>query len=494
MRDQVQLIAYADRLGGTIQALTDLLAGPLHGLFGGVHLLPFFTPFDGADHGFDPVDHTAVDPRLGMWDDVKALGDSLDITADLIVNHISANSLQFRDYLTNGDASTYARMFLFFGTVFPEGAAETDLVAIYRPRPGLPFTDVARADRTRRLAWTTFTPEQIDLDVRDRQTVRYLSGILDTFAANRVRTVRLDAVGYSVKTPGTSCFMTPETYEFIGQLSQQVHDRGMETLVEVHAHFSRQLEVAPAVDFVYDFGLPPLVLHALFTGDVAPLRRWLTIRPTNAVTILDTHDGIGVIDVGPDDIEPYEPGLLTVDQIRHLVERIHENTAGASRRATGRRAGNLDIYQVNSTFYDALGGDDDAYLAARLIQLFTPGIPQIYYVGLLAGHNDVALLERSGVGRDVNRHEYTRQEIEQALSLPVVRRLLYLIRFRNTFPAFGGTWKLLDSGAGRLAMNWSSGETFAELSVDLSRPSYEVVVGDAEGTRTVTDLLELPVS
>ncbi len=489
----MQLIAYADRLGGSIPALAELLDGPLDGLFGGVHILPFFTPFDGADHGFDPIDHAAVDPRLGSWSDVEALGASTDVTADLIVNHISAGSHQFQDYLSRGDTSPYAGMFLFHGTVFPRGATEADLVAIYRPRPGLPFTDVTRVDGVRRLAWTTFTSQQIDLAVHDPETQRYLGSILDTFVAHGVDTVRLDAVGYAVKTAGTSCFMTPETYSFIERLSGEVHDRGMEVLVEIHAHYRRQLEAASAVDWVYDFGLPPLVLHALFTGDARPLRRWLSIRPGNAVTVLDTHDGIGVIDVGPDDIEPHEPGLLTVEQIQHLVDRIHSNTGGTSRRATGRRAGNLDIYQVNSTFYDALGRDDDAYLTARLIQLFTPGIPQIYYVGLFAGHNDVALFERTGVGRDLNRHGYTLQEIEAALTRPVVQRLIRLIQFRNTFPAFGGTWEPLDARDGRVAMRWSHGGSLAELSTDMSGPSYEVVIGDGDGSRTVTDLLDLPV-
>jgi sucrose phosphorylase len=492
VKNQVQLIAYADRLGGSISELTDLLGGPLHGLFGGVHLLPFFTPFDGADHGFDPTDHTTVDPRLGSWDDVAGLARAVDVTADLIVNHISSASQQFRDYLTYGDRSRYASMFLFYGTVFPGGAAETHLIRIYRPRPGLPFTTFTREDGVRRLAWTTFTAQQVDLDVRDPAVVEYFARILDVFAECGIVTVRLDAIGYAAKTAGTSCFMTPETYGFIEWLSDQVHRRGMAALVEVHAHYGRQLEVASRVDWVYDFALPPLVLNALFTGDTAPLSRWLTIRPSNAVTVLDTHDGIGVVDVGPDEIEPHEPGLLTVEEVGAVVERIHENTGGVSRRATGRRAGNLDIYQVNSTFYDALGRSDDAYLAARLIQLFAPGAPQIYYVGLLAGHNDVALFERTGVGRDVNRHGYTRSEIDAAMARPVVQRLMALIRFRNTFPAFDGEWSLPSADHGHVRMRWAAGDLFAELSVDARGPSYAVTYGDASSRHAATDLLDLP--
>jgi sucrose phosphorylase len=135
--------------------------------------------------------------------------------------------------------------------------------------------------------------------------------------------------------------------------------------------------------------------------------------------------------------EPPRPGLLTPDQIDTLVETIHQRTAGASQRATGAAASNLDLYQVNSSFPAALG-DDRQYLAARVIQFFAPGIPQVYYVGALAGGNDLELLGRSGVGRDINRHHYTVAEIDEALHRPVVRALLELCRLRNSVPAFDG--------------------------------------------------------
>ena len=132
MRDQVQLIAYADRLGGSLRGLREVLDGPLAGVFGGVHVLPFYRPYDGADAGFDPDDHLAVDPRLGTWDDLATLAGSHDVTADLIVNHVSDRSAAFRD----GEQ----RMFLTFDKVFPAGATAEDLLRIVRPRPGMPFT------------------------------------------------------------------------------------------------------------------------------------------------------------------------------------------------------------------------------------------------------------------------------------------------------------------------------------------------------------------
>ena len=272
MTHPIQLIAYADRLGGTIPALGEVVRDRFAGAFGGVHILPFFTPFDGADAGFDPDDHTTVDPRLGTWDDVRALSDDLDVMVDVIVNHVSARSPQFRDVIQNGDQSRYAEMFLTMGTVFPDGATEADLLRIYRPRPGLPFTPYPWGESTR-LVWTTFTAAQVDIDVRSAAGSAYLLSILDALRDAGTRMIRLDAVGYAVKTPGSSSFMTPETFAFIDELTALAHERGLEVLVEVHSFYRRQIEIAQRVDRVYDFALPPLVLFAAATGDHAPLAR-----------------------------------------------------------------------------------------------------------------------------------------------------------------------------------------------------------------------------
>ena len=494
MRNQVQLIAYADRLGGDLTRLHGLLEDPLKGWFGGVHLLPFFDPIDGADAGFDPVDHRKVDPRLGTWKDVERLGEHTPVMADLIVNHISSHAPQFRDFLEHGDDSAFAQMFLTLDRVFPDGATEQLLTRLYRPRPGLPLTPVQLADNSKRIVWTTFTAEQVDIDVRSAAGAAYLDSILDIFAEHNIEVVRLDAVGYAIKTPGTSSFMTEETFDFIDDLTCRAHARGIEILVEVHSHFQRQVEIAERVDYVYDFALPPLVLHALYTGNAERLRHWCTIRPHNAVTVLDTHDGIGVIDVGPDTADAHHLGLLDPIEIDELVEGIHEASHGASRLATGQAASNLDVYQVNCTFFDALGADPDAYLLARLLQLWLPGVPQVYYVGLLAGHNDLELLHATGVGRDINRHRYTDDEFERALARPVVTRLGALLALRNRHPAFQGEWTLLDEGrdAGVLAMRWDADGEVAALRADLRRRSFELTLTVDGEKRTITDLAELP--
>jgi len=483
MKNQVQLITYVDRLGGGgVADLQALLAGPLRGVFGGVHLLPFFHPIDGSDAGFDPIDHTLVDPRLGNWADLKALAGQTEVMADVIVNHMSSDSPQFRDYAAQGDASVHAGLFLTFDTVFPQGASAEDLLAIYRPRPGLPFTVATLPGAGKKILWTTFTPQQVDIDVLHAQGRTYLSGILRTLASNGIRMVRLDAVGYAIKKAGGSCFMMAETFGFIDAFAAEAHALGIEVLVEIHAHHRRQIEIAARVDWVYDFALPPLVLHALFFGSADPLKAWARMRPHNALTVLDTHDGIGIIDIGADatDREAY-PGLVPPAALDALVDRIHTNSGGQSRSATGAAASNLDLYQVNCTFFDAVARNPRDYLIARAVQFFLPGVPQVYYVGLLAGENDMELLRRSGVGRDINRHRYGRDEIDAALGRPVVQALLALIRLRNTHPAFGGSFQLVDSAPSVLHLRWQLGAQRAELEVDFAQGRQRLQATGVDG-------------
>jgi sucrose phosphorylase len=471
MKNGVQLITYSDRLGGgSLPDLRALLNGPLAGVFAGVHILPFYHRIDGADAGFDPIDHTRVDARLGDWSDIAALATEFDLMADVIVNHVSSESPQFRDFSQRGAASKFNGLFLTQEAVFPGGMSEADRLAIYRPRPGSPFTRMQLATGEPRTLWTTFTPHQIDIDVQHPQGRAYLESILRTLAASGVKMIRLDAVGYAIKKAGTNCFMMPETFVFIDEFAALARSLGLEVLVEVHSYYRKQIEIARRVDWVYDFALPPLVLHAMFFHTTKHLKEWVVRRPCNALTVLDTHDGIGIIDIGADATNrAARPGLVPATELDRLVELIHANSHGQSFEATGAAASNLDLYQVNCTFYDAVGRNDNAYLLARALQFFLPGVPQVYYVGLLAGENDMALLHRSGVGRDINRHHYSRPEVESALDKPVVRKLIELIRLRNTHPAFGGQFRLDADGDDQiLTLRWALGEHTARLRANFA--------------------------
>jgi sucrose phosphorylase len=497
VRNQVQLITYADRLAGTIGKLRELLNTGLPGLFGGVHLLPFFYPIDGADAGFDPIDHTEVDPKIGDWPQIRNLARDYDLVADLIVNHVSSDSPQFQDFSKKGSGSPYAGMFLTYDRVFPQGGSEADLLRIYRPRPGLPLTYSVLETGEKKLLWTTFTSKQIDIDVKHPQGEAYLNTILERFRDAGIRMIRLDAVGYAIKKPGTSCFMIPETFRFIALLTAHAHALGIAVLVEIHSYYLQQVQIARQVDWVYDFALPPLILHSLFTHDARAMAKWLSIRPRNAITVLDTHDGIGVIDVGAS--PEGEPGLLKPEEINSLVETIHSRSHGQSKQATGAAANNLDLYQVNCTFYDALGRSDNEYLVARAVQFFAPGIPQVYYVGLLAGTNDMELLARTQVGRDINRHYYEGNEITHALQNPVVQSLLDLIRLRNTHAAFAGEAKTEAVSDQRLLITWTNDKHWAKLDVDFAAPqalvTYSATAGQPEGagrwdSRDVSEIVQ----
>ena len=472
MKNQVQLCTYVDRLGqGNLNSLRALLHSKFADIFGGVHLLPFYYPIDGADAGFDPIDHASVDTRLGGWQGIANLSKHYDVMADVIVNHMSCHSAAFQDFKQHGENSSYAPLFLTFDKVFPQGAKEEDLLSLYRPRPGLPFNKVKLESGEEKLLWTTFTADQIDIDVDSEQGKAYLANILNCLQEAKVKMIRLDAAGYAIKRAGTSCFMTDDTFAFIDTFTQQAQQRGMEVLVEIHSHYLTQVEISKKASWVYDFALPPLVLHTLTAKDSLPLQKWYEIAPRNAINVLDTHDGIGIIDVAADPEKG--PGLLSDKQVDTLVETIHNNSRGESRKATGAAANNVDLYQVNCTYYEALGANDNTYLLARLIQMFSPGIPQVYYVGLLAGKNDMELLATTGVGRDINRHHYSEQEIDAALTHSVVDRLLALLRMRSRHKAFQqGRFRLISSSNQQLKLSWQAEKLELHLEVDLPTLSF----------------------
>lgn len=474
MKNEVQLITYVDRLtGGGFEAFQALIESSLKGVFGGVHFLPFFEKFDGEDAGFDPIDHTSVDKRLGDWSNLTRLSNDMDIMGDIIVNHMSSDSEQFQDYLQKGGESKYAGLFLHMSDVFEDGVTEERLLDIYRPRPGLPFTWVNFPTGDSRLLWTTFTAKQIDINVYHEEGVKYLESILQRFHSAGIRMIRLDAAGYAVKKAGDSCFMMKETFDFIEQFTAKAHALGMTVLVEIHAYFKQQIEIAKKVDLVYDFAMPPLVLHALYTDDCSGLKTWLKQSPRNCVTVLDTHDGIGIIDVARHGDD--KPGILKNSDVEFLVEEIHKRSNGESRQATGEAASNLDLYQVNCTFYDALGADDQDYLLSRLIQFVCPGIPQVYYMGLLAGSNDMELLHQSGVGRDINRHHYNLIEVEQNLERTVVKNLVRLIKFRNAHDAFNGEFSLLESQSDVLFVKWQGDNCSLTVNIDLKNKVFTLI-------------------
>ncbi len=480
------ILVYAERVGGNLGEIEKLLAGPLAD-FKGVHVLPFFHPYDGDDAGFDPIDHTIVDPRLGTWADFKRISQTHELTADLIVNHASYLSPEFIDWQEKGDASEFVGMFLTFDVVFPDGGTEDGITSFYRPRPGLPFT-AYEVDGKRRLVWTTFMPSQVDIDIKHPAGQAYLVRILEALKSGGVKVVRLDAVGYAVKTPGTDSFMTPETLEFVKEISDLIHSYDMRVLVEVHAHYTQQLDIAPLVDLIYDFQTAPLLLHSFFTGTVDRLDDWFKIRPNNCLNVLDTHDGYGVIDGGP--INGH-PGLITQDEMAFIFKRASENTGGHSDIASVVPQWFTLPHQINATLPNILA-NDTAYVASRAVQFFLPGEPQVYYVGLFNGMDDRELFKKTGQGRDVNRHNYTPAEIAEALEQPVTKAIIALARIRN-HAAFEGEFSWKVESASSMTLAWTNGNHAASLTIDtnVSDPTIRIEVTSADGVQVYGSVDEL---
>lgn len=277
--------------------------------------------------------------------------------------------------------------------------------------------------------------------------------------------IRLDAFAYAIKKAGTSCFFVePELWDLLQEIAGITHAYGVEILPEIHEHYSIQMKIAAKGFWVYDFALPMLVLHALYTHTGEYLKKWLDICPRKQMTTLDTHDGIGVVDV---------VDLLPAKEIEKTKEILYQKGANVKKKYSSEEYNNLDIYQINCTYYSALGNRDDAYLLARAIQFFAPGIPQVYYVGMLAGENDLELLEATKEGRNINRHYYTGAEVDRQVEREVVRKLRKLMIFRNQCEAFHGGCCCAADGE-RLLIKREHNGVSAVLEADLG--SFEFVI------------------
>jgi sucrose 6(F)-phosphate phosphorylase len=461
-----QLMTYADSLGGDLAALERLLNGPLDGLFAGVHILPPF-PSSG-DRGFAPMTYDEIEPAFGSWADIERLASRCDVLLDVMINHVSRRSPAFEDFLRFGRRSRYADLFITLDKVWPGGEPPADDVArIFLRKPGSPFSTVTIASTgEQERIWTSFGTrdwsEQIDLDVTSAQTRELITEWLRAFAGHGVRIIRLDAVGYVIKKAGTSCFMVvPEIYEFLDWIISVADSFRLVLLPEVHDRYATHEALAGHGYWTYDFVLPGLLLHAFSTGSAGRLGDHLERSPERQFTMLDCHDGIPV--------RPDLDGILSQSEMVDLAELVQRRGGNVNRILSESHAdGDVDVHQLNCTYYEALDCDDDRYVAARAIQLFARGVPQLYYVGLLAGANDHDAVAESGEGRAINRHNYSTAEVHSALRRGVVRRVLELVRLRSNNPAFHGQLAVSTPSPSRLRMTWTAGNDGCELEADLA--------------------------
>ncbi len=478
IKNKVQLITYPDSLGGDLKSLHQVLETYFQDIFkGGIHILPPF-PSSG-DRGFAPRTYLEIEPQFGTWKDIQEIGEKHDILLDLMVNHISAKSLYFQDFLRNGHSSEYADLFLTIDKIWANGEIPTDDFEKMFLRRTEPYSDfvIQKSGKKERI-WTTFgkvTPsEQIDLDVNSAVTRRLLRKFFENFSKNGIKIVRLDAVGYITKKPGSSFFFVePEIYEFLDWITELAHSLGIDLLPEVHAHHSIQNKLSEQGHWIYDFILPYRVLEALLNRNSLALCDYLKNRPAKQFTMLDCHDGVPV--------KPDLDDLYKSEDARNLVDICVERGSNLSLIYAPKYhdEDGFDVHQIRGTYYSMLGADDNSYLAARAIQFFTPGVPQVYYVGLLAGENDFGILKKGGDGRDINRHNYSLDEITREVKKDAVQRLLKLIRFRNEYPAFDGEFKVLDSAENEVNLLWRKDESICTLKINLDSMKSVIIYRDA---------------
>lgn len=477
VKNKIMLITYADSMGGDLPALNRALVNHFQDAVGGVHLLPFF-PSSG-DRGFAPLCYNQVEPAFGSWEDVSRLGEGRRLMVDFMINHLSRQSAEFLDFLAKHEESQWRDLFLRYKNFWPQGTPSPEEVErLYKRKPCMPCVDAEFADGSTEKIWCTFGDQQMDLDVRSETTRRFITDSLNGLMDRGAALIRLDAFAFAVKKLGTSCFFVePDMWELLDGCKEIADKRGVELLLEMHDHYTIQQKLADHGYVVYDFALPVLMLHTLYTGSTTALKNWLEICPRNCHTTLDTHDGMGIADI---------KDLLTDSETENVIQRLMKNGANVkwSFKEGSNQENLLNAYQMNATYYSALEENENAYLTARAIQFFCPGTPQVYYVGLLAGKNDEERYAASKLLTDVNRHSYTETEISEAAERGVVKRLKALMQFRNGFEAFDGSFEVEETPDDILRIVRSQEDREAILTANVRDFTFEITCKDGNTVGT----------
>lgn len=483
--NKVQLITYPDSLGGDLKKLGQVLDQYFPDLFeGGIHILPPF-PSSG-DRGFAPLTYLEIEPTFGSWEDIRKIGTKYPILLDLIINHISSKSSYFQDYLQNGSSSAYAELFIPIEKYWPDGdpsREEIEKIFLRRPNPFSKYSIQETGEE--KTLWTTFgktnPSEQVDIDVHSAIARELIEECLSNFSDNQVKIVRLDAIGYVIKKIGTSCFFVePEIYQFLDWLKSIADSLDIQLLPELHAEFQSQRKLSENGYWIYDFILPYLILEAFMFKNSQKLKEYIAIRPYRQFTMLDCHDGIPV--------KPDLNGLFEIGSAEKLVQICLQRGGNLSRIFSPNFTDpdGFDVHQIRGTYYSLLGCDDNAYLAARSLQFFVPGIPQVYYVGLLAGENDESQSVKSRDGREINRHNYSIQEIDREMQRPIVGNVIKLIRLRNTHPAFNGDFELRSCSDYEISLAWVNANDYASLYVNLQANIFQIVYNEGSSERVLS--------
>jgi len=462
----VILITYGDQFREPgrppLQTLHAFLNAYLRDAISGVHILPFF-PYS-SDDGFSVMDYRQVDPALGNWEDVAAIGRDYRLMFDFVANHVSRQSAWFQAFLR--DEAPYRDYFI---VVDPA----TDLSQVVRPRALPLLTPVETINGTRHV-WTTFSDDQIDLNYANPQVLLEMTDVLLHYVARGAQIIRLDAIAYLWKEIGTPCIHLPQTHavvKFWRAVLDAVAPHVLlitETNVpheENIRYFGKPLPETGSTDeaqMVYNFSLAPLTLHALQTGDATRLSRWAaTLWPPSPgaafFNFIASHDGIGVLPAR---------GILSEAEVQELIAQTLAHGGQVSYRANGD--GTTSVYELNTTLYDFLNDpthpdperDVPRFLASQAILLSLAGVPGIYVHSLFGSRNCHECFAATGQARSLNRHKFDLAGLEAALAdsgrhegrvFDAYRRLLRLRRQEPAFHPAGGQ-QVLNLGPGVFAM------------------------------------------
>ncbi len=438
------LITYADSLQQPgeppLQTLHRFSGRWFHDLFSTTHILPFF-PYS-SDDGFSVMDFHAVAPGLGNWEDVTVIGKDFDLMVDLVLNHVSAKSPWFEKFLLG--KPTYTDLAI---TVSPE----TDLSGVTRPRTLPLLTPFSRPDGTTVHVWTTFSPDQVDLNWKSLDVLEKMLSVLLFYVGKGARIIRLDAIAYLWKEIGTCCIHLPETHRMV-QLLRAVLDvaaPGVVIITETNVPHQENIRYVGdgtnEAQLVYNFTLPPLLLHAYLSEDARALSNWAAtqVQPLGADSLFlnftASHDGIGV--------RPLE-GIVDDAAVDKLVKLAAAHGAGAAMKSNAD--GSRSPYELNITYIDAiLAGRKETdpaavsgFLGSQAVAYALPGVPATYVHSILGSRNWQEGVAETGRARTINRRKLSADDVACQLKNPgTFRSRIFnaygkMIRVRREHTAF----------------------------------------------------------
>ncbi|MDG2220089.1 MAG: alpha-amylase family glycosyl hydrolase [Rubripirellula sp.] len=496
----VVLITYADQvhqdeLNPLAAQQSFLLDHELQHLIDCVHLLPF-CPYT-TDDGFSVIDYLAVDPESGTWADIAALGEDFTLMFDLVLNHCSQQHEWFQRYLA-GDPE-YAEFFI-------DQNPSDDLSEVVRPR-SLPLLTQFDSNTGTKHIWTTFSEDQVDLNYANPKVMLAMIRTLVEYARRGARIIRLDAIAFLWKEPGTSCVHLPQTHAAV-QLMRYILDRvapGTLVLTETNVPHDENISYFGngnnEAHMVYQFSLPPLMLDAIHHADTSILRDWLKDLkpPTDNTTFFNftaSHDGVGV--------RPLE-GIVAPERVERLAEIVCSHGGRVSTRQ--QSDGSNSPYELNISYLDAVADRNQVpaaehsrrFLATQAVMLSIQGMPAIYFHSLVGTPNDQAGVETSGQNRRINRHKYERSELESALDNPYsLQRRVFdgyrrLLQVRSEQKAFhpAASMQVIDlPGDGRLAWIRQHGDHQLAVLVNLTDEPKTIAATDVPQQLRLDQLAE----